>query len=93
MNRVHRFPARDPAAGPVCLLTRERAESRRVRPDRFFDMAQCQYRDGAYEARLPSEAEFRDLAIAFVAEERECCPGMAFEVVEEPRGVLVRATW
>ena len=89
-RRVQVQPA-NPSAEPICTLDRETALARQEPPDRFLDEAIA-------ERPIPSGMEYVfsrveglwERAETFVKEEAECCPFLAFEVVEQGETLVLR---
>ena len=81
----------NPAAEPVCLLTREWAARRKVPVDELLGGAEREVmRDDGIEYHLPANAETWSKVETFIQEERECCPFLAFEAEERNDIIILR---
>ena len=82
---------RDPAAEPVCLLTREWAARRRVQVEDLLDeaVAQESLPDGIAYRFTPRPGIWEQVRV-FVEEEGECCPFLEFEARESDEGLALR---
>ena len=87
------FPPRDPAAEPVCLLTKEWAARRREPVDTLLTLSNAQLMlVNGIEYRFPLSTGIGQRIDTFIAEEAECCPFLAFETFEEAGDAVLRIT-
>lgn len=87
-------PPRDPQADPICLLTKEWADARQERPDRFLALTTSELitPDGV-EYRLPGgDANWRRVE-SYIEEEGECCPFLGFEAHEAGSEIVLTIRW
>ena len=85
------IPPRDPAAEPVCLLTREWAARREVPVDALLASATQEIlRDDGIEYHLTAGPGTWAQVEVFIEEEGECCPFLAFEAEEKEDIVVLR---
>ena len=82
---------RDPAAEPICLLTRDWAARRRVQVEDLLDEAvvQASLPDGIEYGFAPRPGIWEQVRI-FIEEEGECCPFLEFEARESDEGLVLR---
>lgn len=84
-------PPRLPDAEPVCLLDAETAKRRREPPDALLALARSQRTDDSgAEFRFAAAPGMWERVATFVDEERECCPGFAFEQLEDGGEIVLR---
>ena len=85
-------PPRDSAAEPVCLLTREWAARRREPVEELLDAAvRVEALENGIEYEFASAPGLWRRLETFVDEEGECCPFLAFELMEREDDVVLRA--
>jgi hypothetical protein len=90
-GHYRRVLPRDPEAEPVCLLTREWAERRQEPVHALLADATAEIaRPDGIEYRFPARPEVWGRLDTFIEEEGECCPFLAFEVVEEAGEAVLR---
>jgi hypothetical protein len=85
------FGPRDPSADSICLLTREWAERRAVPFDALVHVSLSEEttQDGIV-FRLAAAPDMWQTVRAFVAEEGECCPFLAFDATEDDGEIILR---
>lgn len=85
------YPPRDPAAEPVCLLTKEWAERRREPVDALLaDADDVRPLANGIEYRFPTTPLIGQRIETFIAEEAECCPFLAFETFDDGAATVLR---
>lgn len=92
-DRRLQVPPRDSKAEPVCSLDAATAASRQEPPNRLLDEAfKVIPLDDGIEYRFQAGTGIWDRVATFIEEEGECCPFLAFEVIEAGDHISLRAT-
>ena len=84
-------PPANPAAEPICTLDRDMALARQEPPDRFLNEAFAEMPiSSGMEYLFNSSEGLWERAETFVREEAECCPFLAFEILEQDERLVLR---